>query len=387
MDKAFDPRLESMRGIAALAVAAHHGMSAFAGGLTPHPLDWLLFAFNPAAAVMFFFVLSGYVLGRALERDSRIFPFLVRRAFRIIPPFIFAVLFAFACVTLIRIDLAPSGLTEFFMKPFWPEPTWYQLWDNLILRSSWINGPTWSIWPELVGSAFLPFLVFVHKLVPAPNDSTTLSPHKWRWLLLFFSISVALAFSAFKLVLWFYLGFFLAKEIADGIGARKWLSVIAFVVGFVLLKVTADHAIYYKSATVIPSAVAGALMIGAVTASRDFMTWLEVKALRFLGRISFSFYLLHWPIFYLSALAEVSYPALFPFGQFGNIGTMAISIACALCAATVSYRFIELPSLKIGRSVAASIATRRAQPLARHHWQTYQHPPTAVVRNRSDPNL
>jgi len=241
MDKAFDPRLESMRGIAALAVAAHHGMSAFAGGLTPHPLDWLLFAFNPAAAVMFFFVLSGYVLGRALERDSRIFPFLVRRAFRIVPPFVFAVLFAFACVTLIRIDPVPSGLTGFFMKPFWPEPTWSQLWDNLILTSSWVDGPTWSIWPELVGSAFLPFLVFVHKLVPAPNDSTTLSPHKWRWLLLFFSISVALAFSAFKLVLWFYLGFFLAKEIADGIGARKWLSVIAFVVGFVFLKVTADH--------------------------------------------------------------------------------------------------------------------------------------------------
>ena len=279
-------------------------------------------------------------------------------------------------MTLIRIDPAPRGVTGFFMKPFWPEPTWSQLWDNLILTSSWVDGPTWSIWPELVGSAFLPFLVFAHKL----------APHKWRWLL-FLSVSVALTFSAFKLVFWFYLGFFLAKEIADGIGARKWLSVIAFVVGFVFLKVTADHAIYYKSATVIPSAVAGALMIGAVTASRDFMTWLEVKALRFLGRVSFSFYLLHWPIFYLSALAVVSYPALFPFGQFGNIGTMAISIACALCAATVSYRFIELPSLKIGRSVAASIATRRAQPLARHHWQTYQHPPTAVVRNRSDPDL
>ena len=377
MDKAsFDPRLESMRGIAALAVAAHHGMSAFAEGSTPHPLDWLLFAFNPAASVMFFFVLSGYVLGRALDRDGKISPFLVRRAFRIIPPFVFSVLFAFACVVLIRIDPHPLGLTDFFMKPFWPEPTWPRLWDNLILTSSWINGPTWSIWPEIVGSAFLPFLAFAHKLVP----------HKWRWLL-FLSVSVALAFSAFKLVIWFYLGFFLAKEIANGIGARKWLSLIAFLVGFVLLKVTADHAIYYKSATVIPSAVAGALMIGAVTASRDFMTWLEVKALRFLGRVSFSFYLLHWPIFYLSALAVVSYPALFPFGQFGNIGTMAISIACALCAATVSYRFIELPSLKIGRSVAASIATRRTQPPARHHWQTYQHPPTAVVRNRSDPDL
>jgi peptidoglycan/LPS O-acetylase OafA/YrhL len=349
MDDAFDPRLESMRGIAALAVAAHHGMSAFAGGSTPHPLDWLLFAFNPAASVMFFFVLSGYVLGRALDRDSKIFPFLVRRAFRIIPPFVFAVLFAFACVTLIRSDPAPQGLTGFFIKPFWPEPTRPQLWDNLILTSSWVNGPTWSIWPEIVGSAFLPFLTFAHKLVA----------HKWRWPL-FLSVSIVLAFSAFKLVLWFYFGLFLATEIARGIGARKWLGAVAFVIGFVLLKATADHVIYYKSATVIPSAIAGALMIGAIVASRDFMTWLEVRALRFLGQISFSFYLLHWPIFYLSALAVVSFPALFPFGQFSNIGTMTISIACALCAAAVSYRFIELPSLKVGRSVAENFARHRA---------------------------
>ncbi len=347
--KSFDPRLESMRGIAALAVATHHGMSAFAGDSTPHPLDWLLFAFNPAASVMFFFVLSGYVLGRALDRDGAISPFLVRRAFRIIPPFVFSVLFAFACVTLIRIDPAPSGLTDFFMKGFWPQPTQSQLWDNLVLATSWINGPTWSIWPELVGSTFLPFLAFAHKLVP----------HKWRWLL-FLSVSIVLAFSAFKLVIWFYVGFFLAREIANGIGARKWLSVLAFVAGFILLKITADHAVYYKSATVIPSAIAGALMIGAVVASRDFMTWLEVRPLRFLGRISFSFYLLHWPIFYLSTLAVISYPALFPFGQFSNLGTMAISVVCALCAAKISYRFIELPSLKVGRDITASLRQRRA---------------------------
>jgi peptidoglycan/LPS O-acetylase OafA/YrhL len=114
MDKAaFDTRLESMRGIAALAVATHHGTSAFAGGSTPRPLDWLLFAFNPAASVMFFFVLSGYVLGRALDRYGKISPFLVRRAFRIIPPFVFAVLLASACVTLIRIGPTPQGLTGF----------------------------------------------------------------------------------------------------------------------------------------------------------------------------------------------------------------------------------------------------------------------------------
>lgn len=202
MDKAaFDPRLESMRGIAALALSTAWVLSRGARRRT----RWTgcCSPSIPPRPLCSFFVLSGYVLGRALDRDGKISPFLVRRAFRIIPPFVFAVLFASACVTLIRIGPTPQGLTGFFMKQFWPEPTWPQLWDNLISTSSWVNGPTWSIWPEIVGSAFLPFLAFAHKLVP----------HKWRWLS-FLSVSVALAFSAFKLVIWFYLGFFLANEIA-----------------------------------------------------------------------------------------------------------------------------------------------------------------------------
>ena len=163
----------------------------FRRGSTPRPLDWLLFASNPAATVMFFFVPSGYVLGRAPDRDGKICPFLVRRVFRI--ALRLCGLFASACVTLILIGSTPQVLTGFFIKKFRPEPTWPQLWDNLILTSSWVNGPPWSIWPEFVGSAFLPFLAFAHKLVP----------HKWRWLL-FSSVSVTLAFSTLKLVIWFY---------------------------------------------------------------------------------------------------------------------------------------------------------------------------------------
>jgi hypothetical protein len=92
------------------------------------------------------------VLGCAIDRDSNFVGYITRRFFRIVPPFVFSVLFAFACVTLVRIDPMPFGLTDFFQRPFWPQPTLDQLSDNLILRSSWINGPTWSIWPELVGS-------------------------------------------------------------------------------------------------------------------------------------------------------------------------------------------------------------------------------------------
>src|SRR5579872_6949827 len=76
----FEPRLESLRGIAALVVATHHGLTSFdrgnseLGGVGDSILYVLLQLFpNPGMAVLFFFVLSGYVLGKSLERDSNYF--------------------------------------------------------------------------------------------------------------------------------------------------------------------------------------------------------------------------------------------------------------------------------------------------------------------------
>jgi peptidoglycan/LPS O-acetylase OafA/YrhL len=80
------------------------------------------------------------------------------------------------------------------------------------------------------------------------------------------------------------------------------------------------HAIYYKSATIIPSAIAGAMMIGAVVSIQGFMASLECRPLRFLGRVSYSFYLLHWPMFFLCSLPVVSHPELFGTGFFADIG-------------------------------------------------------------------
>jgi len=155
----FDPRLESLRGLAALLVCVHHGMSVFADNAPLAAMDALLFAFNSAAAVIFFFVLSGYVLGRALERDGTFVTYLARRLFRLLPPFVVVLLFTFACERLFRIDPIPSGLMPGFQRMFWPQPTWDALWDNLLLRSFTVNGPTWTLLLELLGALMLPFVV------------------------------------------------------------------------------------------------------------------------------------------------------------------------------------------------------------------------------------
>src|SRR6266481_4070075 len=61
MDKAaFDPRLESMRGIAALVLCYTPRHECFRGGLDAAPAGLVAVRLQSRRGVMFFFVLSGY---------------------------------------------------------------------------------------------------------------------------------------------------------------------------------------------------------------------------------------------------------------------------------------------------------------------------------------
>jgi len=352
----FDPRLESLRGLAALIVCVHHGMSVFADNARPVVMDALLFAFNSAAAVIFFFVLSGYVLGRALERDGAFVPYLARRLFRLLPPFVVVVLFTFACERLFRIDPIPSGLMPGFQRMFWPQPTWDALWDNLLLRSFTVNGPTWTLLLELLGALMLPFVVAAHVRVE----------QRWRWAL-FVAIATLLATSPYHTLLWFYFGYFLAKEIGALLAGRPRLAAITFVVGLIGLEMAGTNSEFYAVGIVIPSAIAAALMIGAVAASRELLQWTTVAPLRFLGRISYSLYLVHWPTFYVCALLAVICRPIVPTHIWGNLVVMVTSVIVAVGLAALSYRFVEAPSIRAGKSMARVLAqtwTRIWQPQA-----------------------
>ena len=341
----FDPRLESLRGLAALIVCVHHGMSVFADNARLVVMDALMFAFNSAAAVIFFFVLSGYVLGRALERDGEFVTYLVRRLFRLLPPFVVVVLFTFACERLFRIDPIPSGLMPGFQRMFWPQPTWDALWDNLLLSSFKVNGPTWTLLPELLGALMLPFVVAAHVRIEP----------QWRWAL-FVAIATLLAISPYHTLLWFYFGCFLAKEIGTLLAGRRRLAAITFVVGLIGLEMAGTNSEFYAVGIVIPSAIAAALMIGAVAASRELLQWTTVAPLRFLGRISYSLYLVHWPIFYVCALLAVICRPIVPTHIWGNLFVMVTSVIIAVGLAALSYRFVEAPSIRAGKSMARALA-------------------------------
>jgi peptidoglycan/LPS O-acetylase OafA/YrhL len=340
----FDPRLESLRGLAALIVCVHHGMSVFADNPRLAVTDALLFAFNSAAAVIFFFVLSGYVLGRALERDGTFVTYLARRLFRLLPPFVVVVLFTFACERLFRIDPIPSGLNPGFQRMFWPQPTWDALWNNLLLSSFKVNGPAWTLFPELMGALMLPLVVAVHIRIEP----------QWRWVL-FVAIATLLAISPCHTLLWFYFGYFLANETAALLAERRRLAAVTFVVGLIGLEMAGTNSEFYAVGIVIPSAIAAALMIGAVAASRELLQWTTVAPLRLLGRISYSLYLVHWPVFYVCALLAVICRPIVPTDIWGNLVVTVTSAIVAVGLAALSYRFVEAPSIRAGKSVAHAL--------------------------------
>jgi peptidoglycan/LPS O-acetylase OafA/YrhL len=89
----------------------------------------------------------------------------------------------------------------------------------------------------------------------------------------------------------------------------------------------------------------GALIISAAIGPGRFASVLRFAAFRWLGRVSYSLYLVHVPVIY----------ALGPPLTLSR-GLSAIMLSCF--AAEVMYRLVEVPGIVLGRRVAAFIEAR-----------------------------
>jgi len=78
--------LDSLRGVAALAVLFGHSIGCFKGD----KYGEFIYSITAHSAVVFFFLLSGFVLSRSLERNDALstvgmIAYGIRRLFRLIP--------------------------------------------------------------------------------------------------------------------------------------------------------------------------------------------------------------------------------------------------------------------------------------------------------------
>jgi len=94
----------------------------------------------------------------------------------------------------------------------------------------------------------------------------------------------------------------------------------------------------------------GAIVFGVVNA-RTKMSFLEWSPVRFLGRISYSFYLWHWIVlFELTVVIRHVFPELT--GIFGNVVLFGVLISVTVLISSFTYQFIEVPCMNFARKLS-----------------------------------
>jgi peptidoglycan/LPS O-acetylase OafA/YrhL len=341
--------LDALRGIAALSVLIHHVC-----GVYPRFETWGCIMGRPA--VTFFFLLSGYVLGKSLSgpRSNRIFDYLcycIRRFFRLYPA-IFATLVISAFVA--RFYVIPdqvSDLSGWFGKSITKATTIHGLHDYLgsfrlyYLR---LDPPLWTIQIEFVCSFLLPFLVW-------PTQRSVVLRCVILGLLGFMRFIhpgwLGLASYLFE----FYLGYVawtLAPKITgiSPVISKYLILLIAF--GTICWMWFQD-----RSGSRLVSILGFAVFLAFAGPCRweALKSGLNRKPLQFLGRISYSLYLIHLPILMICwsliiGRWEVGYE---DFHQVTILFLTVLPISFML--AGLMERFVERPFNDLGHRISKSI--------------------------------
>ncbi len=333
------PEIDGLRAVAVLPVVLFHaGVTAFSGGYV---------------GVDVFFVISGFLITGLIKEDLEtgrfsILGFYNRRVRRILPALVFTALLtsvaAFAW-------LLPSFLVDYskslvsvstFLSNFyfWKFSGYF---ENSALLRPMLH--TWSLAVEEQFYIFMPIAAYVvYRFIGK------------RWLLIFgagFIASLALSIyatqvgptanffllptRAWELLLGALLSILPARRNAGHLGQALSALGLALIV----------YAVFaYDEATPFPGAAALAPCVGAGLAiyfahpTQTFVgRLLTLKPMLFIGLISYSLYLVHWPIAVFWRYLTLEAP-----NTIAATSILALSIAIA----AFSWRFVERPFRKRG---------------------------------------
>jgi peptidoglycan/LPS O-acetylase OafA/YrhL len=346
--------LDGLRGLAAMAVVVAHTFNAVAmpdavrAGILATPLALGL---NGQAAVQLFFVLSGFVLAGSLERSGERAPWLrfyTRRFFRIHPPYVVAALVAFATSPLWTAPpeaaLANAARHWIGVRVGAAELLPYLAFPG---NAGGLLPVGWTLGVEMVFSALLPLLLLAARparglpLLAAGCVLLLATPRGVHWYTLDFALGIAVYRERAAI----------ASAVERIPAGARWAILLAAAWLFAAPPVAgAAGAVgglvaerFHPQGLFWMALASGLFVVGAIAEPR-FAGALATRPCRFLGRISYSLYLLHHTVIklvagpVLSLDGAVRVPLLFAV----VIGlTIAVSIPCQ--------RFVEQPSMDLGR--------------------------------------
>ena len=355
-------QLDGLRGIAALVVVFSHLALTTSGlanawldrsakltpmqyGLVYSPLHLL---WNGTAAVYVFFVLSGFVLVLPVAKAAGSTDwgsYYAKRLLRLYLPVWGSLVFA--SLLLVVVPHVSAGAQTWWVQNV--TVAWNPLsvaHDGvLLLPTGLTNAPLWSLRWEVVFSLLLPlYALFALRL-------RRLWPAKVVIVLVAVFLGGLLSQEWLFYLPIFALGAFIAVE-HQAIVALAKKTPRAISIGLAIVAILTLNAVWFSRAQIPGTGAIPA--VGAGLAVMLFVAWPPAIRLgnltvsRWLGRVSFSLYLVHYPIVLASAwlLRPVS-PYLSVFA----------GLVLALVFAEVFYRFVERPAHKL--AIAAGQRVRR----------------------------
>ena len=332
----YRPDIDGLRAIAVLSVVLYHaGLPYLPGGFV---------------GVDIFFVISGFLITRIIadeiaEGNFSILKFYERRTRRIFPALLvmlsvsiiiasFVALPAeledfgtsLAAVTLFVSNIYFWQTADYFAGPAHLQPllhTWSLAVEEqfyIVLPLLLIGLTRWMrayLIPILIAATLASFVLSVWAVGAKPNAAFYLLPTRF-WELMVGALIALGAVPAFK--------------------ARKWAGAGA-AAGLALIVMAA---VLYSNATAFPGAAAAlpvlgtALIIHAGTMHRDTIVcrMLSLPSVVFVGLVSYSFYLWHWPVLTFTRIAR---------GEILTSGETAMLVVLSFVLAVLSWRFVELP--------------------------------------------
>jgi exopolysaccharide production protein ExoZ len=311
----FLPRLESLRGLAAVSVVAYHAYG------TRNDT-----AVTGLAPVVLFFVLSGFVLARSLHNNPSPLAYFRNRLFRLFPA-------AASTVLLLTALFYRYGFFVGFQGSFdWPNV----ILNALMIRSD-INGVMWSMTVECFATPLiLGCFLACKRFGPAPLIALSVV----LFGLSFWGPYVHLLGGTTNLapLYAFVTGVLLHFAVVDGYRVRHVaISTLMAVLVLVVCGIRKQTSFLNLAESLASGAL---ILLVATNATSKLFAVLDLPPVRFVGRISYSFYLLH----------VIGLSLALRFEPQGTLALFVLGVLCTIPLAWISWRCVEVPFMRLARA-------------------------------------
>jgi len=342
--------LDALRAFASLLILWHHfalypPLSTQAEPLLGSLIDWFR---HHARATQVFFVVGGFVMARSMSARSwdlgRVGTFIIQRYCRRGIPYLAAIAVAIAACAVAR-GWVPESVTG--QAPTFPQLIAHLFFLQDLLGIEQLSAGLWFVCINfqlsLIYVAALLLQSVLNRLLGSPaNSPWTDVPILLGWALsaaslFYFNLDPGWDSTALYFYPYFFMGTLVHRGLRDSrSGWMFWLYLVLIVA-----------AMCYDWRWRLTSALVVGLLLFGAEKSGIGSRWPKNRAVARLGRVSYSLFLIHFPV--LVAVSAV-WARLGWDSPAASLVGLLVAFAASIASAFVFYRLVETPAGKLSRS-------------------------------------